>query len=294
MKHIRVVFFGSFQTYSVQVLKQLTKHFRVTAVVTTPPKPQGRHLTVSPTPVELFARSHDMPVFAFDHLTAIPENMPKPDFFVVAGYGKRIPASWLTFPSVMAINVHQSLLPYYRGVFPAEWAILRGEKNSGITLLKMSPEFDTGEILVQKSLSIHPDDTRLTLYKKLYDLGGKLLVEYLPKIAKGQIVLVPQPAGRYFYARRLTRQEGFVSWKEFEEALTNNPSSLDRKFRALVGWPSVWTRLPSLRSGASGQATTPQGKRLILIALKPVPVVQLEGKKPVAWQQFRNAYLLTP
>jgi len=278
MQKISVVFFGSFQTYSVQVLKQLAKHFRVSAVVTTPAKPQGRHLTVSPTPVEAFARSHNIAVFALDELVALPKTMPKPDFFVVAGYGKRIPATWLTFPTVMAINVHQSLLPHYRGVFPAEWAILRGEKETGITILRMSPEFDTGEILTQKSLAIHSDDTHLTLYKKLYDLGGKLLLEYLPKIAERKVTPIPQPAGTYFYARRLTRQDGFVGWKEFEEALTNNPHLLDRKLRAFTGWPGVWT-------------TTPKGKRLILVSLKPAPVVQLEGKKPVAWRQFSTAYL---
>jgi methionyl-tRNA formyltransferase len=280
MNATRVVFFGSFQTYSVQVLKVLAKHFRVAAVVTTPAKPQGRHLTVSPTPVEEFARSHDILVFALDQLDTIPESMPKPDFFVVAGYGKCIPASWLTFPKIMAINVHQSLLPNYRGAFPAEWAILRGEKETGITLLKMSPEFDTGEILAQKSFPIRPDDTRRTLYQKLYDLGGKLLIEYLPKIAKGQVAPIPQPAGTYFYARRLTRQDGFVGWKEFEEALSNNTHSLDRKLRALSGWPGVWT-------------TTPKGKRLILVALKPIPAVQLEGKKPVPFKQFQKAYLAT-
>ena len=276
---MNVVFFGSFQTYSVQVLKVLAKHFRVTAVVTTPAKPQGRHLTISPTPVETFARSHHIATFALDKLAALPKTMAKPDFFVVAGYGKRIPPLWLTFPKVMAINAHQSLLPDYRGPFPAEWAMVRGEQKTGITLLRMSPEFDTGEILAQQSLPIAPDDTRLTLYQKLYDLGGKLLVEYLPKIVKGLVTPMPQPPGTYFYARRLTRQDGFIAWKEIQEALSGNPDALDRKLRAFAGWPGVWT-------------TTPQGKRLILAALKPAPVVQLEGKKPVSWKQFLDAYVM--
>jgi methionyl-tRNA formyltransferase len=278
MIQIRVVFFGSFQAYSVQVLSALTKYFNIVAVVTTPAKPQGRHLTVIPTPVEAFARNHDIPAFALEHLEKMPKTMPNTDFFVVAGYGKRIPASWLTFPNIMAVNVHPSLLPLYRGAFPAEWAILRGEKETGITLLKISPMFDTGDILVQKSLPIAPDDTRLTLYKKLYDLGGKLLIAYLPKIAQRKIAPIPQPAGTYFYARRLTRQDGFVGWKEFREALTSNPNALERNFRALVGWPGVWT-------------TTPKGKRLILVSLMPTPIVQLEGKKPVLFSQFRQAYL---
>lgn len=273
---MNIIFFGSFQTYSVQVLKVLSQHFHVTAVGTTPPKPQGRHLTVSPTPVEAFARNHDMQVFALNQLETIPSGMPQPDFFVVAGYGKRIPASWLTFPNIMAVNVHPSLLPDYRGVFPAEWVILRGEKETGVTILRMSPEFDTGDIIAQTSLPITPDDTRETLYTKLYDLGGKLLVDYLPKIARGTVTLTRQPAGKFFYARRLTREDGYEPW----ETLTDPKEAkrLNRKFRALYPWPGLWT--------------THKGKRLKILGYDVTPtIVQMEGKKPMSWKQWNTAYL---
>lgn len=304
MNFLRIVFFGSFQQYSVQVLEKLTEHFSVIAVVTTPPRPAGRHMKLIPTEVQQYAESNTIPVYPLESLEHIPKDIERPDFIVVAGYGKLIPTDWLHFPKIMSINVHQSLLPYYRGAFPAEWAILRGEKETGVTILKMSPEFDKGELLIQKTIPIENADTRESLYKKLYDVGAQLLIENLPNIASGKIVPKPQPVGNYFYARRITREDGFVPWNEFREALNNNPQSLDVKFRAMSGWPGVWTRLPSLRppattssdqvgrgSGVSGQGATPQGKRVKLIALKPEVIVQLEGKQPVSFSQFSSAYL---
>lgn len=249
-----IVFFGSFQSYSVQVLQKLQS---VIAVVTTPAKPAGRHMVLKKTEVEQFANIKKIPVFTPNTLQDIPKDLKRPDFIVVAGYGKLIPNVWLDFSKIMAVNMHPSLLPAYRGAMPAEWAILRGEKETGVTLVKMSPQFDRGDIIAQQKIPIEPTDTRETLYKKLYDLGGDLLVQTLP----GTIVSKPQPAGDFFYARRLTREDGFVPWEEFK-----NIQSLDQKFRALYGWPGVWT-------------TTPQGKRMKLISLVP-PVVQLEGKKP--------------
>lgn len=254
---MKIVFFGSFQSYSVQVFEKLIKHFSVIAVITTPPKPAGRHMELSPTEVQRFAVAHTLPVYPLESLAIIPGKIDRPDFIVVAGYGKLIPSPWLDFPKVMAMNVHPSLLPQYRGAFPAEWAILKGEKETGVTLVKMSSEFDKGEIVAQQKIPIATDDTRETLYKKLYDLGGDLLVETL----RHKITVRPQPTGDFFYARRLTREDGFVPWEEFK-----NIDSLDRKWRALTPWPGVWT-------------TTPQGKRLKLISINPT-VVQLEGKKP--------------
>lgn len=251
-----IIFFGSFQNYSVQVLEKLRKIFSVTAVVTTPSKPAGRHMTLTPTPVAVYARKHNLALYELYELSTLPD-IPRPDFLVVAGYGKLIPPTWLHFPKNMAINMHPSLLPEYRGAMPAEWALLRAEKETGATLVKMSPEFDKGGIIAQKSIPIEMTDTRETLYSKLYDLGGNLLVETLPE----KITVRPQPTGNFFYARKLTREDGFVPWEEFQHI-----QSLDRKFRALTPWPGVWTM-------------TPEKKRLKLISITP-PIVQLDGKKP--------------
>ncbi len=308
-----IVFFGSFQQYSVQVLDALIKHFSVTGVVTTPPKPAGRHLTLTPTEIQRFTEGKNIPVFPLDSLEKVPNELAKPDFIVVAGYGKLIPNDWLSFPKIMAINMHASLLPTYRGGFPAEWAILRGEAQTGTTLVKMSPEFDKGDILAQKYIPIEPSDTRETLYRKLYDLGTQLLVTYLPKIADRTIKPTPQPEGNFFYARRLTRDDGFVPW-EFVTKAIEGPSVpfstiqhytnvtilkaategqgggmidvakwIERALRALSGWPGVWTTV-SIKG---------EEKRLKILSCHLSPVtaslvldtVQLEGNMPMAFDQ---------
>ncbi len=314
MNPLSLLFFGSFQSYSVQVLDILRRHFRVTGVVTTPPAPSGRHMELTPTAVELYSRKNKIPISTPANLYETPQRVTRrkgpvdpqpsaasnddmekrggmrgstggrggagpagtrPDFLVVAGYGKLIPASWLTYPKIMAVNMHPSLLPRYRGAMPAEWAILRQEKETGVTLVKMTEEFDKGDILAQQSIPIKDSDTRESLYKKLYDLGGKLLVDTLPKIVQGTLVPRKQPPGEYFYARRLTREDGFVPWAEFFSAVSKHPEALETKFRGLFGWPGVWS-------------TTPGGKRVKLVALFPKPLLQLDGKNPAPLEQLRK------
>jgi len=267
---MQIVFFGSFQEYSVIVLEKLliTNHYTLVTVVTPPPAPAGRHLQLKPTAVQLFAEKHNIPVFT-------PENLGKPppfspDFVVVAGYAKLLPPTWLDLPKIMAVNLHPSLLPAYRGPNPAEWAILNGETETGVTLIKMSAQFDTGEILTQKSLSIDPHDTRLSLYNKLYHIGAGLLVETLPQIASGEIVPVSQISSlnsHLPYARRITRRDGFVEFEKFKNFLELGAYELEitRKLKAFAGWPGVWT-------------INPTGKRIKLVSLEPL-LIQVEGKK---------------
>lgn len=249
-KKISVVFFGSFGKYSVIVLDKLlaSKIYHLVSVITTPPAPKGRHLKVTKTEVQMYAESHNIPVYTPQTLEAIPD-IPKPDFIIVAGYGKLLPPSWLAFPKTMAINLHPSLLPAYPGRCPAEWAILRGETETGVTLIQMTEKFDAGPILVQEKVPITPDDTRLTLYEKLFTLGADLLVTTLPQIASGQITPKPQTINSQlstvnFYAKQITRQDGFIPWEEYQSQIQNPKSPLYTKSRAFAGWPGVWTLDP--------------------------------------------------
>jgi len=123
-------------------------------------------MKLTPSEVAVYAHNEKLRLFELENLESIPKNIPRPDFIVVAGYGQKIPEAWLSFPTTAAINMHPSLLPEYRGAFPAEWAILRGEKTTGVTLLIMSSQFDKGDIVAQKKLPIEPTDTKITLYKK--------------------------------------------------------------------------------------------------------------------------------
>lgn len=247
------------------VLETLVQNFTVTGVITTPPAPKGRHLEVQKNETQMYSELHNIPVYPLENLINIPD-LPAPDFIVVAGFGKLIPPAWLSWPKIAAVNLHPSLLPHYRGRFPAEWAILKGESRTGVSLIKMSPEFDKGEIIAQSSLDIEPSDTKITLYQKLFSLGSQLLVTTLPQLAEAKISPVPQPEGKYFYARNLTREDGFVPWEQFLSRIKSRDSQLDRMLRALLPWPGVWT-------------INPEGKRIKLLSLTP-PVIQFEGKNP--------------
>ena len=284
---IKVVFFGSFQIYSLQTLQKLLTcpEIKVTGIITTPPRP-GNKLALTKTAVHQYSDDHQLPVLPLEDLDIIPPELEKPDFIVVSGYGKLIPDVWLNFSKTMAINLHHSLLPKYPGRFPAEWAILRGESETGVTAIKMSPKFDQGEILAQQSIPILLTDTRETLYQKLYDLAGDMACSLIPKISQNQFTLTPRPATD-FYARQITKDDGFVPFAFFLNQnspeipailkdIPNQSDILDKMIRALTPWPGVWTTLPN-------------GKRMKILNTEPVEV-QIEGKTPVLWSEIAKYY----
>jgi len=276
----QILFFGSFGEYSVSVLNALlkAKSYQLSAVITTPPSPKGRHLHLTPNEVQDYSKKNNIPVYTPDNLHSFTLQLSRPDFLVVAGYGKLIPQTWLDLPKIMAVNMHPSLLPDYAGRCPAEWAILNGETETGVTLIQMTEKFDSGPILAQEKLPISPNDTRLTLYTKLFDLGAKMLIDILPQIAAGLITPRPQILNSQFsirnsrYARQITRQDGFISWEDFGNSLKieNLKLKIGRMHRAFCDWPGVWT-------------INPEGKRLKLISLSPQVLVQPEGKSPIPW-----------
>lgn len=285
---ISIVFFGSFQVYSVLALQKFLEcsDIKVTAVVTTPPRPGNRGI-ITKTAVHEFCDLHHLPVFPLENLDTIPAEISRPDFIIVSGFGKFVPDNWLKFPRYQAINIHQSLLPAYAGRFPVEWAILRGETTTGVTLIKMSDQFDAGDILAQKEIPLPKTATREQLYTQLYELGAKLAIDVLPKIINNQVTPVPQ-ATKGFYARQLTRADGFV-----ESVSLSDPAfgpTLERMLRALLPWPGVWT-----------YAKSKTGQKLVLKILSAdinkgnieLKKVQIEGKKPVFWSEISSHYSLT-
>lgn len=184
-----IVFFGSFQDQSAKVLEALAhahseKKIDLKAVVTTPPMPAGRKQELKKTPVHELALSAKFPVFTPVSLNDQNDphslsHIPECDYFITAGYGKLLPVSWLKFPNLTALNIHFSLLPSYRGANPAEWALLAQEQESGISVIEMSPEFDTGAVLAQVSTKLGGQDSRETVYEQLYDLAAQHCAEII-------------------------------------------------------------------------------------------------------------------
>ncbi len=298
MSLLRIVFFGS-TTDSLLVLEKLHP-LGVVAVVTQPPRPIGRKQIITPTPVETWAKTHNLPVLSFASDPASPSNyeheqtvidtlMPlKAGLLVSASYGQKIPSESIASAQCGGLNVHPSLLPHWRGADPVPWAILTGDHQTGVTVVTLSEKFDEGRIIAQKKLPIFETDYTDPLRARLFSLGAELLAEVLPDYINGKNKGTPQKKNETsLYARRLTRQDGFEPWETVLKAMSDEEEArrIDRKFRAFDPWPGVWT--------IAGK----EQKRLKIIAchleknLFILDTVQVEGKNPIPWKQFSEAYL---
>jgi len=283
-----LVFFGSFQHFSTITLELLIKSglFTVNGVVTTPPKPGDRGV-MTKTHTQMYCEERNIPVYPLDALDVIPQQIDRPDFIVVAGYGKFIPKIWLDFPKILPLNAHQSLLPQYAGRFPAQWAILNGETNTGVTIIKMTESFtDKGDILAQSTVPISKDDTSNSLYTKLYILSANLIIDTIPKIIKNEIKPSYQ-IGKGFYARQLTKEDGFFSPELFDRA--SNYPVLDKMLRALMPWPSVYTTVIDKNDNSYRMKVISAKIYLGKIELQKV---HIEGKKPTNWSEISSHYSL--
>lgn len=264
---MNVVFFGS-TSDSMLVLEKLD---HVVAVVTQPPKPVGRNQVVTPTPVHRWAESRGISVTTLDAVAPF-----KPDLLICASYGEKIPMEIVQSAKFRGLNVHPSLLPRFRGADPVPWAILSGDHQTGVTIVTVSREFDEGNIIAQKKVAITPSDEADPLRTRLFTMGAQLLIEALPDYISGKNKGTPQKTGNEPYAKRFTRGDGFEPWEKIIDP--KESERLNRKFRALHPWPGLWTMLGT--------------KRLKILGFDSSPTtVQLEGKKPVPYEQFRTAYL---
>ncbi|MDD4183773.1 MAG: methionyl-tRNA formyltransferase, partial [Candidatus Omnitrophica bacterium] len=157
-----------------------------------------------------------------------------PDLFIIADYGKILPVSLLTIPKIASIGVHPSLLPAYRGPAPINWAILHGDKETGVTIFKMDEGLDTGDIILQKTIAISDNDNAGGLHDKLAYEGAKLLIESLNMIKKGNYKTISQDEAFSSFASKLQKEDGRIKWQEAATDIRN-------KIRAMSGWPSAYT-----------------------------------------------------
>ena len=214
------------------------KSFEIVAVVSQPDKPRGRDLKLQPTPVKAVATAQGLTVLqpkrARDETFIAELRHLAPDLMVVAAYGQILPAAILDLPRHGCLNVHTSLLPKYRGAAPIQWAILNGEAETGVTIMKMDVGLDTGDILSQVTTPIAPEDNAQTLHDRLAQLGAGLLVKTIPDYVAGKVVPRPQPAEGATYARKITKGDGRLDWSQPARQLWN-------RVRGLVPWPVAFT-----------------------------------------------------
>lgn len=305
---INLIFFGSSHR-SLPVLEALyrTPSYRIAKVVSQPDRSVGRRQTLTPTATSQFAQNHNLKLSrpaqlddkAISHLT-----LPNLHLIIVSDYALKLPPKLLELPQFGALNIHPSLLPAYRGPSPVQWSILRGEKKTGVSIIRMSEEFDQGAIIAQKEILILPQDTQETLYQRCFQEGAKLLLKIIPHWirfcqnhhpssdqSRLPLFLPPKlqsPNSPTPYASRLTKEYGHIDW--------NKPAfEIERMIRAFDPWPGTYTTLVEL----APQFSKEKGKKKVKI-LKAhldhqgqlqIDKLQIEGKKPLSWEEFERGYL---
>ncbi|MCD6490025.1 MAG: methionyl-tRNA formyltransferase [Thermodesulfobacterium sp.] len=237
MNKYRIIFFGT-PEFAIPPLEGLYEKEDLIAVVTQTDKPKGRGLKPSPSPVKKWALSKGIKVLGPlklkdpQFIETIKNLLP--DLIVVCAYGKILPKEILRIPKYGCWNIHASLLPKYRGASPINWAILEGEKETGITIMIMDEGLDTGSILLQKKITILEDDTAITLSQKLAQLGKEAIIEAIELHKKGALKPIPQPEEGVSYAPILKKEDGFFTFEE--------PAKLiERKIKAFLPWPTAFT-----------------------------------------------------
>jgi methionyl-tRNA formyltransferase len=287
---------------AVPALRQcLDDGHEVVAVWTQPDRPSGRGNKITPSPVKEFALTHGLNVF---QPARIKNDEAKQlfashdaDVAVVVAYGKILPDEFLQAPRRGCINVHFSLLPLYRGAAPANWAIINGEKETGVTTMFIEPSLDTGPILLQQTTRIGETETAPELMERLAEIGAPLLGETLARL--DEITPRPQEDRHATFAPILKKEDGLIDWSQ-------SASAIERRIRGLQPWPNayttfnskgliIWDAQPSLSvtsNIANGELIVAQGDELVVqcgnrTALR-VLEVQPEARKRIAVRDFIN------
>lgn len=241
----KIVFMGTPQ-FSVPILDSLIKNeeIEVISVVTQPDRKVGRKKKLTPPPVKKRAEESGITVLQPEKLSGSDELQSildsAPDLIVTAAYGQYVPTVLLKAPKYKAINVHASLLPKYRGAAPIHYALINGDKETGVTIMYMEKEMDAGDIISQRSLPILPEDTVGTLFDKLSLLGRDLLMDTLPDILNGTIQPVTQLEEEVTVAPMITPEQEKIDWSQPADQLAN-------KIRGLNPFPGAYTVLEGKR-----------------------------------------------
>ena len=239
MKRFRVIFMGT-PDFAVPCLARLVEISDVVAVVTQPDRPKGRGQKLLPPPVKVFAQEHGIAVYQPERVKA-PDFVDvlrglTPDLIVVVAFGQILSKEILSLPPLGCINVHASLLPRYRGAAPMQWAIVRGEKETGVTTMFMDEGLDTGDMLLRETLPITQAMTAAELHDEMMKLGADVLEKTLFSLSEGTLKRTPQDDALSTYAPLLDKEVGRIDWKKPAQEIHD-------LVRGLNSWPGAYTML---------------------------------------------------
>ncbi|OHA50581.1 MAG: methionyl-tRNA formyltransferase [Candidatus Terrybacteria bacterium RIFCSPLOWO2_02_42_20] len=298
-KNLNFVFFGTSE-FAVKILDKLIENGYVPSlVITTPDKPKGRKMIMTPPPVKVFAQAHNLKIIQPERLAVKPPSggltAKRLDLFIVASYGKIIPKSILDIPKFGTLNVHPSLLPKFRGPSPIQSFILSGEEKTGVTIMLMDEQVDHGQILSQKEFEArstkhefrnkfqiqNSENLKLNakqLEEKLAELGGQMLVDVIPKWIKGEIKAKEQDHSQATFTKKTNKEDGFVDLEK------DSPEIIYRKFLAFQPWPGIYyfTQKNNQKNRVIITDIEFQNGRLLIKKVKP------ESKKEMEYEKFMN------
>lgn len=300
---INFAYFGSSYFSAILLEKiindtELKDHLDLKFIATQKDKPAGRKQILMPTPVKSIAKKYGIPVYCFELeerssksgskygiLTADAisrELILDLDLVLVYAYGAIISNKILERPKYGFWNVHPSLLPLYRGTAPMAAPLIKGDKTTGVSIIKMDDKMDHGPIIDQKSYTIENSDKRPDLEVKLTDIGFALFKKNILD-GIGKISLKNQDDEKATYTEKLRKDDGFIEIEKLKTELKNSPLALSNLFRGLYPWPGIWTLLPNKKRLKITDMEFADGKLTI-------KKVQLEGKREVDFETFNKNY----
>ncbi len=303
---MKILFMGTPEPAAKCLQALLDAKFDIAAVITQPDRPKGRGLAVSAPPVKELALTYNIPVHQPEKIKdkSSIELVKKiaPELIVVVAYGNILPKEIIDAPKFGSINVHASLLPKFRGAAPIQWALINGEKETGITVQKVAFELDSGDIILQEKVSIEEPDNTVSLTKKLFEVGSKLLLKAVEDIKAGKVSYQKQDASKVSYAPTLKKETGQIDWKKSSREVFN-------LIRGCNPWPVAYTyykgKMLKILSAETGLAHSKYEPGTVIDCVKDegfevacgrgslfVKEVQLEGSKRMHAWNFLNGHEL--
>jgi methionyl-tRNA formyltransferase len=302
---MRIVFAGTPEFAAQALAAILAAGQSVPLVLTQPDRPSGRGMALKASPVKQLALEHGLRVHQPASLKSAESRQPiidaRPDVMVVAAYGLILPQAALDIPRLGCINIHASLLPRWRGAAPIQRAILAGDAETGVTLMRMEAGLDTGPMLLKGRLPITDADCAATLHAKLAALGARLIVEALPRLARGELPGEPQPAEGVTYAAKLEKSEAALDWRQTAVALSRAVRAFD-PFPGTVARVEgqtikVWRAEPAPGAGEPGTVLAANVDGILVAcgegALRLVELQKSGGKRLQA-ADFLHGFALKP
>lgn len=315
-KNKKIVFFGT-PKFAMPALNALHQEgFNIVLIVTKPDKPSGRHLKLTPSPIKIVAEKLGYPVCDNIKDLSLKIEDLKPDLGIVVAYGKIIPQKILDAFPLGCLNIHPSLLPKYRGTSPIQTAILNGDQETGVTIIKLDAEMDHGDVISKTQTPISKTDNSETLHDRLANLGAELLIKTLPDYFLNKIKPVPQNHEQATFTKMIAKTDGQIDWSKSAE-------EIERQIMAYYPWPGSYTSLvteslalgsrkikilssrlaegldsaetKTLKDRLLGKFQQKNGQLFVQCGQDTLIIekLQIEGKKPMTGKEFINGYFIS-